>query len=359
MRLLGTSMALTALVAALGGCPAIVGLDGDYSAGGGGGPGTDGGGSGDGVAPEDGGHHTGGKHDSGGSGSDTGGGGAGGHANDSGHPGDTGTPPSDTGGPCPTTCPLVAPSGWTLVAYEASRSDSCPSGFTKTDVVEPTDGGSCNCGDCTITSAPNCYPPYPASISSMWNVTGTTCDGTGGYFLTNGGACVTDAIGNAGYVSMTGPAPIAGACTSSASGIGPSSTEERICTPTACASDACESSLGSSFTTCLYQAGDQACPAAATNKHTAGSSAGVTCTDCNCGVTDTGCSGSVAIYDSMSSCSGSPVITLDTDGTCYAMPGGTEGDSYIYTASATGVSCNAGSSTATVDITGQGTICCP
>jgi hypothetical protein len=365
MRHLGTVIVLVGFVGTLSGCPSILGLDGNYTAGGD--HGSDGGETSDapvnsdGAIPGDGGHHGGAKHDgsatdSGGGGTDTGKPDDDGGAGDSSKPSDSGhTPPLDA---CPVACPLTAPSGWTLVAYEQSQSDACPAGFTQTEIVEPSGTGSCSCGSCTLTTEPDCYPAYPVTITSMWNVTGDTCDGTGGYFPTNGGACETDAIGNAGYMSVTGPAPVAGACTATASGSGPTTTAERVCTPTECPSDACESSLGSSFKTCLYQSGDQTCPDSLT-KHTVGSSADVTCSTCGCSVATTGCSGTMAIYDSTTGCTGSPVITMNADGTCYLMPSGTEGDSYIYTASPTGVSCDVGTSSPTVNITGQGTICCP
>jgi hypothetical protein len=353
MRPLGTAIALGTVVVALSGCPAILGLDGNYSAGGSGEAGD--GSLADGAVAVDGSHHGGGKHDSAGGGVDTGEVDEGG-SDDSSKPSDSG-PLTDA---CPATCPLTVPTGWTLVAYEPSRSDSCPKGFTQSDVVEPSGTGSCSCGSCSITTQPNCYPASPTDITSMWNETGDTCDASGGYFVTNGGDCVTDAIGNAAYLSFTGPPPVAGACTSTATGSGPTTTAERVCTPpTDCPTDACESSLGMSFKTCLFQSGDQTCPSTLT-KHTVGSSADVTCSACGCSVTTTGCSGTMAIYDSTTGCTGTPVITMTTDGTCYTMPSGTNGDSYIYTASATDVSCDVGTSSPTgVTISGQGTVCCP
>jgi hypothetical protein len=361
----GTAIALGALAATLSGCPAIVGLDGNYSSGGGHGSDGSDGPLADGAVSGDGGHHGGGKHD--GSAGDAGGGVDTGK-DDSGGSGDS-SKPSDSGHPpptdaCPVACSLTAPSGWTLVAYEQSQSDSCPSGFTQTEVVEPTSAGSCTCGSCDLTAEPNCYPVYPVTITSMWNLSGgTVCDGTGGYFITNGGACVTDALGNATYSSFTGPGPVAGSgtCTSTASGSGPSTTAERICTPTECASDACESSLGSSFTTCLFQAGDQTCPGPLT-KHSVGSSADVSCGSCDCSVSATGCDGTMSIYDSTSSCGGSAAAIIPTNGTCTALPTALDpmgGYSYVYTATPTGVSCNAGTASATVNISGQGTVCCP
>ncbi len=90
-----------------------------------------------------------------------------------------------------------------------------------------------------------------------------------------------------------------------------------------------------------------------------GTSVTASCASCDRTVSASGCSGVIAIYKDTSGCSGTPCVSFAADGTCNVMAGVIDGASYIYTASPTGVTCNAGTAAATPDVTGPGTICCP
>jgi hypothetical protein len=339
------------LIVLLAGCPAIVGIDNDYTFGGV--PHPDGGGvdsgSIDGHAPDGAPLGDGAPHD---------------HttSSDSG-PKDTGLkevgPAPDVEPPdaCPSSCPVTVSSGWTLVAFNAAGTTACPDDFSQAEVVEITGTASCTCGSCAVTAQPDCET---GNVSSTWNESGgSVCDGTGGYFPATG-VCVADAIGNATWVSYTGPGPTAGSCTASPTANNPSVQQEILCTPTTgCANDACEPGLGSAFQTCLYQAGDQPCPTGTTTKHSVGASVNTSCGTCGCSVSAAGCSGTMALYSNDTGCPGSPFIVVPANGTCTNLVGVQNGDSYIYTASPVGVSCAPGTATATPSLTSQGTVCCP
>ena len=342
------------LVGALVGCPAIVGIDDNYSAGG---HGPDDGGQTDAkpvtqicVGDADGSHDLDSRPPRDTSPSDT-------SLSDTGpadtsKPRDTGSPPPDA---CSTPCTLTAPSGWKLVAFEPSQSTACPSRFSQTDVVEPAlSTGSCSCTGCTVTTSP-CENGF---VNTSFGNGDCTAD-TGFSFPENNGKCVFGWFPNCTDLSAAPVMPVAGYGTSTATGSGPSSTPELFCTPTDCPSDACEPSLGPSFNTCLYQTGNQTCPGVAPNKHLVGSSASVSCGACSTSVTATGCSGSLDIYSTSSDCSGSVILTVPTDGVCAPVAPAVSGKAYIWNGSAVGLSCNAGTAPATVDVMGQGTICCP
>lgn len=353
------TLGLCGFALVLTGCPALLDLASGYSAG-------------DGLLPDgaaggvdaSGGDHTdAGRKDSGAHDTGTGTTRDSGDGADSGHPADTGSPP-DAGhqaeAGCPAACALAVPSGWTLVAFESSRTDTCPPGFTDTAVVEPTSEGSCGCTDCTITTQPDCES-NSTNVSSMWNLTGDTCDGTGAYYPPNEGGCVNGEFINLNgisYISIVGPGPVGGACTATATGNGPPTAAEHFCTPTSCASDACEPGLAAGFATCLYQAGTVACPSTAGTRHLVGSSASESCGGCDCTVSASGCSGIMNIYNG-GVCGENLAISMAANGSCYEVSAIEDGAAYTYTATPTGVDCNAGSSTATLNLMGEGTVCCP
>jgi len=280
---------------------------------------------------------------------------------------DTGVSSHDSGMRSPDTgsesgacgaCQLVAPAGWELVAFEESTADPCPAAFSGTDVVEPTGSGSCTCTNCSVTQNPDCESST-TMISMMWNVVGSVCDGELGYYPPSEGQCVAGMFGGGiGYMSVTAPPPVGGTCATSLSSMGPPTTAERFCVPSTCPADACAADLPAGFATCLYQAGDQACPGAAPTKHSVATSAGVSCSVCDCSVSASGCTGSMSFF-SGPGCGGSPELSMTADGTCYNTSVINEGATYTYTATPLGVACNAGTSTATTTTEGPGTVCCP
>jgi hypothetical protein len=335
MRALGTALSVSFAVL-LGGCPAIVGIDNDYMTGG-----PDGGDN----PPDGSGEAT--TRDAM----------AGIDAGDSSKNGDGNSKDVMTDA-CPRSCPITASPGWQLVAFNTEGTAACPSDFTETTFVELKGTGSCSCSSCAITTPPDCES---GKNTTTYNSTGgDTCSGVGDLYPGNEGACYTNYLGNAGYMSITAAPPKAGICSVKTTANAPPTQSEIMCAPkTGCANDACESGLGPAFQTCLYQVGTQNCPSTGMTAHLVGTKTDTSCTPCDCSVSTTGCTGSMAIYPSTTVCTGTPVLTMTANGTCYDMSAVVRGDSFIYTASATGVSCNAGTSAATVTLDEPATICCP
>jgi hypothetical protein len=247
--------------------------------------------------------------------------------------------------------------GWTQVAFNASGTATCPGGFTSMGVVEVTTSGSCACSNCSNTGGLDCESTMNLATMVSGADGGTMCSTTGDIFVGNGGMCETNAVSPVASMSITASPPTAGTCTATATVTDPKGPSEIVCTPDHCAGD-CTSNLGSGLVACLYKMGDQTCPAKMT-KHAVGSSATTTCGTCACSATATGCSGTFAVYASPTACTGSPVVTLPADGTCHPLTGVTGEASYIYTASPTDVSCDAGAATATDTLHDEATLCCP
>jgi hypothetical protein len=245
---------------------------------------------------------------------------------------------------------------WVPIAFNAAGSATCPSGFSSTKVIEVTTSGSCTCSMCS-PSGPDCESGVTLSTTWPGADGGATCTAAGVDYVSNGGNCEPNVISPVTYMSITASAPPAGTCSAQPTAFEPKGKSEIVCTPAVCTGN-CTSGHGAEFQACLYQAGDRPCPAAEMVKHSVGSQATTKCGACSCSVTAT-CSGMFAIYDSTTGCTGSPVLTVPADGTCHAMTGVVAQDSYVYTASPTNVSCDAGTSTATDVLGDPATICCP
>jgi hypothetical protein len=290
---------------------------------------------------------------------------------DAGDAGDSGTPPSDAADgmappvdsgvdACPAACSVPETAGWTLVAYDPTGTSTCPSGFTAITVDTPTGAGSCACSGCGVMTNPDCESGQVATMI------GSSCGTIGPSYPANSGQCSPGSIGPATSSTFTAPAPGGGGtCSATATPTNPSVDQGIMCTsaPSTCATAVCEDEfkgVGSKFKTCLYQAGDQTCPAGATGtKHAVGATVTTACDTCSCTVNATGCSGLFHIYSSAAGCTGTPVFTASTGGSCEALSGVASGDSYLYTAAATGVTCTNGTSNATDTVNSPGTICCP
>ena len=302
-------------------------------------------------------------------------------------PGEAGSP-SDSGagdaaaveaGSCGTSC-VVVPVGWALVAFEPSRSAACPAGFTNqpTDVVEgpAASASACSCGACSVTAQPTCDTGsvavhYDATRGNPGTCALPTLPGTGPLANSPPGSCGTD-LYQGSYatfdVKYTSPPPAGGACASPgvvASGGGVTyAAEGRTCAPEArqtagCDGGACSPALPAPFVACITTAGRAACPPGPMSvQHVVGTSAAVSCSACVCAVT-AACSGTVTLYTD-SSCNKNP-YPVPADGSCNPVyQQGASYNSYVYSGGAAqNVSCNAsGTSTATVVLEGEVTVCC-
>jgi hypothetical protein len=354
MRFLPTTLTLCTLGLVLSGCPLVAGIDHDYSAGPTGPDGSDGT---DGSSKTDGSSTT----DSGLDGSrakdgtvatdartdtqnraDAPRGPDGATVPDS-SPHDVTPPPVDA---CTATCTLTAPPGWTLIGFDATGTNSCPTtGFTQTSVRTPGGSGSCACSTCATVTSPGCET---GTITSK--VGGTGCTATGESFDANNGNCNPGAVNSAfAYGLFTPPGPTAGTCTATATPTDPTFFPGTMCqSSTTCGSSVCGLDHAM-FKTCLYQLGAQTCPSGMT-EHVVGSSITTSCDTCTCTDTATSCDGTFSIY-SDGQCT-SLVNTVQADGTSCEHAGAVVGYSYKYSAFPAGESCSPGTANPT-------TICCP
>jgi hypothetical protein len=315
---------------------------------------------------------------------------------DTGSPVDSSTPdtyvvetgPTETAPPCTTAnnC-YVIPANWQLVAFTTSATAptaACPTGFAMaqpTNLDEgPVTSSACQCGQCTVTSAPTC-PTGPIAVD--YDVAGGQC-GSAGNPSTNKnadpGGCNTDMYtGNfpgITYANMdlkyTPPGATGGSCTSAGTPTGTVTytAQDRTCVPDSqasagCTGNQCTLTLGSPYEVCIVQSGSQTCPGAPfTHQHLAGGTATLTCSACGCNASG-GCSGTMKLFTSndCSTTGGAKEYDIPADGTCHnsSSPGNTGSyNSYEYSPKQVTVSCStSGSSTAqNVTLQNEETICC-
>lgn len=194
-------------------------------------------------------------------------------------------------------CALVAPAGWSLVAY-GDRTATCPGDLASLDLVtDPVAPDACGC---TCSAAP------PTCNATQWNITydessTARCDvaSPNRHDVTTG--CIPD---NGFLVQHTGLPTLApqsaGTCTATAvkKPDGVTSTPVRVCQQKG-ATCACGPGLGANLTTCLAANGDQACPPSAPKKHLVAASADVDCGACGCTAAGT-CKQTATFYSDQS-----------------------------------------------------------
>jgi hypothetical protein len=231
----------------------------------------------------------------------------------------------DAGPLCPTgeVCVAGAPTGWSgpIEFYYASSADpSCPAltsvAFTGgTGLVAPP----ATCSSCTCGGAVSCTDPvldfYSDTCTTQCNTaTASTTCGT----MLNG--CGT---ADPAYVTAKS-LPTAAGC--APSGQTPTKTQSWTTNAEGCAplgvavacgtGQVCSPVASSSFTTCVYQAGDVACPGGTyVNKQLidTGVADTRTCTSCTCGAASgAACSGGAVIVGTTGTCSAGTLVAVPT-----------------------------------------------
>ncbi len=266
-------------------------------------------------------------------------------------------PLPDVSASCDGAC--GAPAGFTPVLFALDQNTACPSSMTTLNTAaDPSLGAACACG-CALTGAPTCLP-----VSLQHDVDQSVgdaglCSSLGVVQLNVDGGCNTVQSGAiiSPHWRVVPPAPLAlGSCTNvpannpDAASVIPA----RICVDSTCASS-CSALTG--FKTCFLAAGKATCPAAMT-AHQVGN-VSVTCGTCSaCSVTtDAGCGGSLALYSDMACTAQSDTVPVNNVCTANATQG-TLG-SVRYTPTPPSVTCNGGTSSGTVSLQQQLTVCCP
>jgi hypothetical protein len=285
------------------------------------------------------------------------------------------------GGGCnsATTGCVIVPSGWNLVAFGSSSSNSaCPAGFGPSTIVyeSPSATGACSCGPCDVTTPPTCAAgPIQVFYDTVGIGGGGRCNLTGSVSPIGNnpaGACLTDLFQgdyrnfDIEYV----PSPASGA-TCSSPGVAGSATfgaQDRTCALSdpqmaGCTGNACLPSALGTYQACVMRPGALTCPSGFGTRHLVGTGASFNCTSCGCSVTGQ-CSGTVTLYSDMSCNNGA--LAVPADGSCNRIANlgskpASSFNSYIYTGgSPQSVACmtSGSSSPQNLTLTNVATVCC-
>lgn len=270
----------------------------------------------------------------------------------------------------------VVPGGWTLVGFVGGNpSASCFANSTANSVVEGPSGGTCTCG-CTMKTQPTC-PTGPLQNKFDYHNMPNGCTSTGiPNPLNNGGACATDLWTGGGYdtydLGYQPPAATGGACNTSATADPNSvtySAQDTYCnpsTPLCMANMPCTPNLGTGYSVCIEQAGNQNCPGTTfTQQHVVGSGSNFGCTT-GCGCTwpmNATCTGTVKLYTDGKCMNMEYDVPVSSAGMCYAPMAGIQNNynSYHYVPDALppqSCSSTGTSSPTNLTLTNPVTICC-
>lgn len=160
-----------------------------------------------------------------------------------------------------------------------------------------------------------------------------------------------------GFVSLTAPNTSGGTCSSAVTPLlGPDKTTTASCTPpVSCQEDLCAGKLAG-LGACVVYDGVAPCPAGFSQPTPVWADAAIVCSDakCTCSVPVAPCTVTASSYSS-GSCSGQAQV-LTADGQCNAVSGTYFRVNAISAANAACVT--GGSPGATVQLTGQKTLCC-
>ncbi len=281
------------------------------------------------------------------------------------------------------TCTPVAPSGWSLVAYDATGRPSCASGWgSSAPLVEgPIVGGtSCLCSCGPVLAGANPCDEGTATLSLGQSVCGCAqvqnvplvsdggCDPIG---ATIGQPCGPWGDGNVKPIGLgSAPAPLACADDPQRPTITYGGQGES-CTAQGSAGSGCASGGGCLPTpapamACIEAAGIRTCPPGFTQQHVVYAPSNVIdqrqCGSCGCTATPTGCPGAqVTLYDDPG-CTQNPVA-LTADGKCDTLQGDpSDAGWFRYAATLVATACS-GAATANLDggllLRAPATICCP
>ena len=230
---------------------------------------------------------------------------------------------------------VALPAGWSgpvaLASVAGGNFPSCTGSYA-TPAQQGHDGtaGSaatcgCSCGGPTNVSC-------NTGIGVSYYTNGGCTTANGGANLPNVGFCVTTGdSSNTGVEGDTQPAGYNGDCTSTPSKTVPAITYSN--SYTACSYDGPADTGGCTSAqcvqgpaggkTCVYEAGDNACPATTYTVKTlfyTGDTDTRSCSTCTCTATAATCTGTINVY-SGGSCTGSLLATVTTNEACSSAPG--------------------------------------
>lgn len=264
--------------------------------------------------------------------------------------GDVGVIPDVAVPTCDGAC--GAPTGFAPVLFALDQSTGCPSGTTTLNgAADPSIGGACAC-DCTVTQPPSCLP---AVLTHDIGDTAGACSSVSPFVPDVDGGCYDAGnIGLHAYWSIPPPSVTSQGTCSSKPASDPSAimaTASRLCLDSTCQAT-CNTTAG--FKTCLMASGNVPCPGGYTTHHVGNVT--VSCGTCSACSVGGSCGGTVSIY-SDESCT-STLGTVPVDGTCAPTGGSGTIGSLKYTPAIVGQTCTPGTTTGTVSLQQELTVCC-
>ncbi len=265
-----------------------------------------------------------------------------------------------------STCAASLPAGWSLAVFNTAT-DSCPTGFGEhiTFGTPSVAAGACSC-TCSVTGAGSCGDGSLAMLTNPGH--GNDACSIAWFTATvNGSQCIPvpaaaqGALGNFQATALAASGG-GGTCTSAAHANAGSLTEptQRYCDVPAASADAvCNGSPPTGFSSCIVASGEVACPASTPFAHafTVEDSAALSCGTCSACSVSTTCANPTLSVFANGTCAAPAAVSFAVNGACQANPVEQTVLSAQYSATAT-ASCTAGSSTASVQLSGPHTICC-
>jgi hypothetical protein len=257
------------------------------------------------------------------------------------------------------------PSGWRLVAYEASRG-ACPSGYASHDayIGATANAGACTCG-CTIGTPPNCTTGPVPTLFGNGGFGGNQCNGQGATLQASGSTCAPLQQGgslaqlfSAQAITFSG-----GTCTGTASGDPSQVTKQGVRTCDVTSKDAesvCEGNAPQSFSACIESDGDVPCPAGSpfSNKTSVADDEMLVCSGCTSCTVSGSCANAQVQFFGDAQCAKSVTAPLAASGQC--VPTNASGKNVVafeYTAQ-TNATCQAAGTSASFTPVMPRTICC-
>lgn len=265
-----------------------------------------------------------------------------------------------------SVCSGTVPQGWSLAVFNTGI-DLCPLGFTEhiQSGTPSVAAGACSCS-CSVTQ------PGACGTGSL-TLTGAPGHGidtcTSAWFTAsvNGSQCIGVPAGSqvpfeAFQATPSGSTAQGGTCSGLALS-NPAALSEpaaRFCDVPAPSADAvCAGSPPAGFSACIIAPGTVACPASTPFIHpyVVEDSATLSCGSCSACSVSTTCSNSTVSVFTNATCAAPAALTFSANGTCASIGNEVTMLSIQYSAAAS-ATCTAGSSSATVQLTGAKTICC-
>ncbi|HEX4513818.1 MAG TPA: hypothetical protein VH054_09790 [Polyangiaceae bacterium] len=239
-----------------------------------------------------------------------------------------------------------APAGFQPILFATGGgAPSCPQDTTQHDFVAdsiaPVGACGCNCN----------YQPSCLTQPLVYG-TGVGCATQTKTNVVLDGGCNQAANGPPPTHVAVGPFAPTNACTNTVKQSGnPTDTPARICNISSCS--ACSAPMG--FELCFAQNGNVPCPTGLT-PHAVGSSSSLVCSACTACSSTAQCKGTLQVYDDANCFS--PDGQLQVDGTCQT-PSADFLGAFKYMPTIDPGVCTPGTSTATITLAEQTTVCCP